>query len=96
MRVRGHGNLHGHVRGDVRGDVRSDLNSDANGDANGDFNVDEIDLAAWEFQYGTMIALVGLMVDGMAVPEPTTWALACLAFSGWLTRGRRKLSLGDP
>lgn len=66
------------------------------GDATGDGNIDGVDLAAWEFQYGITIPLVVSLVDSMAVPEPATWALACLAFSGWITRGRRKQPLGDP
>jgi len=61
-----------------------------NGDATGDGDIDEIDLAAWEFQFGDIIPLMGL--ETFTVPEPATWVLTCLALSGLLVIGRRSLS----
>jgi len=69
----------------------SSLNSKGNATYGVDTDVDEIDLAAWAFQYGTMIPLGGSLVASEVVPEPATWGLVCLGLSVWLIRGRRKL-----
>jgi len=63
------------------------LNSGATnhmGDANGDGIVNNIDLAAWEFQYGTIIPVAPLGgLSGLVVPEPSTVGLSFLAV--WCT-----------
>jgi len=69
----------------------SPLNSLGNATYAVDSDVNGIDLAAWQFQYGTTIPLGGSLVGAVAVPEPTTWPLVCLALSGLLTTGRRVL-----
>lgn len=67
-------------------------NSDGNATVfAGDTDVNGVDLAAWELQYGMMITPSVLFADSSTVPEPATWALACLAFSVLLARSRRRL-----
>lgn len=63
--------------------------SNATGNAtypSGDTDVNGIDLAAWEFQYGTTVPLAplsGSSAGAAAIPEPTTLGLSFLA--GWFT-----------
>ncbi len=73
----------------------STLNSKGNATYADDNDVNGIDLTAWEFQYGSTIPLGGALV-GFAVPEPTTAALMCLAFSGLIRNGYRRSFRCDP
>ncbi len=50
----------------------------ANGNANNDSIVDAIDLAAWQFQYGSVTPLIGEL--GITVPEPATGLFAASLF----------------
>ena len=59
------------------------------GDANGDGDVNDLDLAIWETQYGTIPPLAGVA----AVPEPASLALILLATCGVM--GSRAWGVGS-
>ncbi len=57
----------------------------ATGDANGDTHINDLDLAIWNTQFGSVAALAA----SSAVPEPSTVSLIVIGFVGYLGRCRR-------
>jgi hypothetical protein len=58
----------------------------AEGDADGDSDVDQVDLAAWQYQFGSLAAS---LAAGSPVPEPASCFVAWLAMLCQRRRGRQ-------